>query len=181
MSLLGLRSAMVTEIQAKIPELADSCAAHGGRFTPGDIKRYAMKSPAVLVACLGIVSFTDDGGGSLDALAQWGAFVVTTDRAKLPRDVGALAIVEALAPVIATNNWSGEASDLPEGIKGDNLYSGSIDGAGVALWAITWRQKCVLGGLDLSTLDDFLLFHADYDLAPPDGNIEAADDIDLPQ
>jgi len=29
-------------------------------------------------------------------------------------------------------------------------------------------------------LDDFLRFHADYDLAPADGNIDATDDVSLP-
>jgi hypothetical protein len=42
--------------------------------------------------------------------------------------------------------------------------------------------QVVYGLPDPSTagLDDFLRFHADYDLAPADGNIDATDDVSLP-
>jgi hypothetical protein len=179
-SILELRDEITAGILAGIPTLG-SCQTFGGRLAQGDIKRFAMKSPAVLVACLGIPSIQDDGGGEIDAVCTWGAFVVTTDRPQLPRDTGALAIVAALATLIPNNYWDGKATGIPEKIKGDNLYNGSIDGAGVALWVVTWQQKTTLGGLDMGDLDDFLLLHADYDLAPPDGVIEALDDINVPQ
>lgn len=180
MSILELRDEITAGILAEIPTLG-SCQTFGGRLAQGDIKRFALKSPAVLVACLGITSIQDDGGGAIESVCTWGAFVVTTDKPQLPRDTGALAIVESLATLIPNNYWDDNASGIPERIKGDNLYNGSIDGAGVALWVVTWQQKATMGGLDMADLDDFLLLHADYDLAPPDGAIEVSDDINLPQ
>lgn len=178
MTPLELRSAIIAEVREKVSVLQENCQAHGGRFDKGEIRRVAIKSPVVLIACLGLLGAESDGCGEVDAVFQWGAFVVTTDKPQLPRDAGALAIVTALANIIPGNRWGAAASE-PERIRGDNLFSGQLEGAGVALWAITWQQKLTLGGLEEATLDDFLVFHADYDLAPPDGQIDAVDDVQI--
>lgn len=182
MSLLDLRTAIVDEVRSGLADLIrDNCLPHGGRFDKGEIRRLALKSPAVLIACLGLVNAESDGAGAVNATAAWGAFVVTTDKPQLPRDAGALVIVSALTRVVTDNRWGREDTGYPGKLRGDNLYSGQADGAGVALWAVTWQQTITLGALDESTLDLFATFHADWDLAPADGAIDARDHVTLEQ
>lgn len=182
MNLPDLRAAIVAGIRETLPEaIRDNCRTHGGRFDKGEIKRIAMKSPAILVACLGLVDAAPDGAEGVNATFAWGAFVVTTDKPQLPRDAGALALVSILAGVVPDNRWGCDDAGYPDKIRGDNLYSGAVDGAGIALWAVTWNQRLTLAVSDGSALGIFATFHADWDLAPADGAIDAVDHVPLEQ
>lgn len=179
MTLLEQREAIVAALKAALPQIGLNIRSHGGRFTPEEIRRYAVNTPALLVACLGLASITDNDDGTVTAVPVWGVFVVATDKPQLPRDAGALVLVSAATPVIAGNRWGLDSADYPDQLRGDNLYSGTIDGAGVALWAISWRQSITLAEFDPSALEDFLRCHVEYDLVPT-GTIDATDDITLP-
>ena len=63
-----------------------------------------------------------------------------------------------LLQIIDSNDWgSDDVVEDPANIKAQNLYSGTIDKTGVAMWAITWIQKIRLGEtFDMGELDDFL-------------------------
>lgn len=177
MSLIEQRTAIVAAVKAVCPELVD-CQSHGGRFTLDDFKRIAQRTPTVRVGCLGIRDMVNDGAGGIDATATWGIFVITTDKPQLPRDGGALILVNAIATIIPDNLWNNTATGYPEGTRGDNLFSSQLEGIGVALWAITWQQKLTLGGLDPAGLDDFITFNAAYNLT---GTADAQDTITLEQ
>lgn len=181
MNLLDMRTAIIDDFKTNLADIRDNCLPYGGKFGKDDVKRYAMKSPAVLVSCLGLVEAKADGCGSVDAVFAWGSFIITTDKQGLLRDVGALAILTAITGRIPDNKWGLADVGYPEQVRGENLYSGEIDKVGVALWGVTWRQSMTLGGLDETTLDIFAQFHADWDIAPKDGVIAASDDVTLPQ
>ena len=182
MSLIDQREAIINAAKDNLGALSGNCQSFGGRFAAAEIKRYALQSPAILVACLGIPEIRDDEHGAIDLITQWGTFVICTDKPQLPRDAGALAIVTALLPIFRGRTIAADENvGYPEKVRGENLFSGAIEGQGIALWAITWQQKITITDFDPSGLDDFLLFHADYDLAPPDGAIDAADNINLLQ
>lgn len=179
MSLVTLRTAIVAGINTGLPSLRD-CSAHGGRFSLKELKATAAKAPAVRVACLGINDFVAVPAG-VEAMTVWGAFVITRDQPGVGRDAVALTLLAALGVLVPANCWGKSAiASGAVGVRGDNLFSSEIDAQGVALWALTWRHQVTLGTADLATLDDWLRCYVDYDLAAPDGVIDASDHINTP-
>lgn len=180
MSLITLRDAIAAELAAAIPELK-TCEGHGGRFDLQELRRVAAKAPAVFVACLGFGDAEEEGDTTAEL--SWAAYVVTKDAPGKPRDEAALAIAQALAVHIPGNRWGlDDAEGRPEGIRGQNLYSDRLDKQGVAMWAISWRQRMNLGGaVDSAELAAFVTFHAEHSMAPGDGEPAATDEVTLPQ
>jgi len=161
MSLLSLRQAVVAALAPALtlPGKAVAVAAHPGRFDAGELRRCATKAPIVLVSALGASDIQD--GGEVQGLCQMAAFVLCRDLPRLPRDVAALSLVERLLRAVPGNDWSGQASQAPRDLRAENLFSGELDQAGVALWAVSWRQLAVLapGDADAGSLDWFLECH----------------------
>lgn len=172
MSLLTLRQAIVDDLTANLPALK-TCEGHGGRFDANEVKRVAAKAPALFVACLG-VSDTDEAPDGIAGTVQWGAFVVARDTGASGRDEGGLAILQALLLHLPGNRWGlDQAEGRPQAIRAQNLYSATVDKMGVAMWAVSWRQRMVIGAeLDPATLDVFATFDAVYDLDQPTGSGE---------
>lgn len=179
MSLLAFRTAIVTGFTTALPAVKD-IKEHAGRFDEAEIKRFATAAPAVRVALLelGDVKALRSGEAAIDV--RCGAFIATKDTQAQKRDKGALAIVGELAKAIPENTWGLEYAQNPKTIRASNLYSGSIDRLGIALWAITWNQQVHLGGIDPTTLDAFTKFHAEYDVAQTVDTVNPTDDVTLP-
>lgn len=183
MSLLAVRTAIVTSLQDALPA-GVSVESHRGRFdSAAEIKRFATKAPAVLVAC--VRSKLDDACEGMPILhASWAVFVITRDKPSLPRDEGALALVEAIALSVSGNTWALDDTSAPTAIDSRNLYSGAVDNLGVALWAVTFEQTVTNPAIDdatLATMGVFATFHQDIDMAPADGQIDITETDTLPQ
>ncbi|KAB1440351.1 phage protein Gp37 [Pseudodesulfovibrio senegalensis] len=182
MSLASLRDAVVAKIDQATSRKVH-CASHGGRFDLHELKRISTKAPAVFVAVLGFSDLTESCG-DYEAWVTWGAFVVTRDRPGQPRDLAALSIVDMLSLLIPGNTWDlKESISTAERTRADNLFSTVIDKAGMAMWAISWRQNMTLGQAmtesDLASLDPFATLSAKYPLA---GDAPEAEDlVNLPQ
>jgi hypothetical protein len=179
MSLVDLRTAVITAIQTALPSLKE-VKAHGGRFSLEELKAASARAPSVRVACLG---FSDIASTEVGVKAQtvWGAFVIAGDQAQAHRDALALTIVSALALLVPGNCWGLDATvDQARQVRADNLFSRDLDKNGVALWAVTWRQEVDIAGSDLTELNDFVLCHVDYDINQ-DGGVDLSDEIELPQ
>lgn len=144
MRFTDLSSAVVTDLKGKFPALK-ACATHPGRFDLTEIKRVAIKAPAILVACLGVPKLDEAGTEEKDVELVMAAFVLTKDQKGLPRDVGALNIVEALLTHIPMRKWGMTGLGPASKIAAENLYSGEIDRTGVALWAVSFRHKIRIG------------------------------------
>ncbi len=69
---------------------------------------------------------------------------------------------------------------VPANVRADNLFSRDLDKNGVALWAVTWRHLVDLDITDVTSLDDFLTAHVDWDINQ-DGEIDVTDIIELPK
>ncbi|TAN61083.1 MAG: hypothetical protein EPN20_12955 [Magnetospirillum sp.] len=145
MILVDLRGAIVATIHARLPAL--DCQSHPGRFDLAEIKRIAAKAPAVRVACLGLPAAGAAGSGERDQEIRFAAFVLTTDKPRLPRDVAAINLVESLLLFLPGQRWGKPGvHPVAEGqIKAENLYSSGLDGKGVALWGVNWSQKVRMG------------------------------------
>ena len=180
MSLLDVRTAIVTGLKAALPA-GVYVEGHRGRFDSAtEIQRFAVKAPAVLVACVG-VPVQEPGAGLLILPARWVVFVITRDQPGTPRDAGALALVEAILLTVSGNIWG--RTDVAEPVQLDarNLYSGAIDKLGIALWGITFDQTVTDPVTDTATLHAFATFHQDIDMAPADGQIDITETDALPQ
>jgi hypothetical protein len=182
MSLDALRTAITAVIDTATPE-AVTCAPHGGRFDVAELRRISAKAPAIFIAVLGFNDLAESSG-SYEATISWAAFVVTRDKAGVLRDIAALNLVNALALIVPGNTWGLEAAiGTPDGVRSDNLFSATVDKAGVAMWAISWRQRMQLGqaitDAELATLDLFETFDARYPVE--DDAPEAEDLVSLPQ
>jgi len=145
MTLDDLRDAIANNLKSKLPDLRE-CRPHAGRFDLSELRRVAAKTPAVFVACLGVRESALLESGECDADLVMAAFVVTSDQKGLPRDVSALNIIEFLLMYVPGKQWGlqGRAFQARE-VQAQNMYSGEVDKAGVAMWAAVWRQKVRLG------------------------------------
>lgn len=151
---------------------------HRGRFTLDDLKTVAARPMSVLIACLAVKE-AQLQAGQVDCLCVWGAFIVAVDKPKLSRDSAALGILTRVLLIVPGNLWGLDIS-APDRIEAMNLYSGKTDERGMVIWAITWEQVVTLQLTDDDSIDDFLRFHADWDIAPPDGTNDATDNVSLP-
>ncbi|RXJ70790.1 hypothetical protein CS022_22475 [Veronia nyctiphanis] len=144
MRLLALRHAIIDTIKEALPELS-AVDAHPGRFNLDELRRIATKLPAVRVAIMAFSKVVPIQTGERQLTVKLAAFVMTSDRRKLPKDESALAIVEALLTLIPGHRWTLSAVSGATDAKAENLFSGRVDKQGVAMWAITWQQVITVG------------------------------------
>lgn len=120
-----------------------------GRFDPEALRMMAPRAPAVF---LGVQLLTDfqRAGDAWWCEASMAAVVLTQDRAGRPRDAQALDYAPAIAArVLDTERtpWDGltegQALD-PSNVRADNLAALKLDKRGLAMWAVTWRQRIKL-------------------------------------
>ncbi len=143
-----LRDAVVAAIAAAMPA-GVVVEAHGGTFDEAEIKRYATRAPAVLVADLGFRHEQRWQDGRWLVPVRFAAVIVTRDTiaagAKAPRDAAAQNLAAAVSLVIAGNRFGIEGVFQPAGVDGRNEYSGTVDKTGVAMWQVTWTSAMLLG------------------------------------
>lgn len=138
-------SALTAGVSAKLPDLR-TCEAFRGPVTSAEITRLSTRMPAVLVVCLGVAAAAETGDRRVDAALRLSAFVVTGDRVGLPKEQAALAVVEGLLEYLpGFRPGAGLPAGAPEGLGAENLFSEPLDGNGVALWSVSWRQALRLG------------------------------------
>lgn len=139
--------AVAATVQSRVQGLK-TCEPHGGRFDGEELKRLAVKAPAVLPACLGIVDSQDVGDGRVDAELELAAFVLARTRPGSPRAEAVRDLVEYLVLLLGCQRWGVPPEihvGVPDSVRARNLYGGALDKQSVALWAVTWRQKVRLG------------------------------------
>ena len=146
------------------------CASHGGRFDTGELGRFRLAAPAIRAACLGIASAREDGEGSATLDFRLAAVAVAAGRNASRRGEQARRLAERIAFELGRDQQSETADgrraawplsvfgaaaledeypggprgcDIgdPREIRAANLYSGKLDGKGIALWAVTWLQQ----------------------------------------
>jgi len=179
MSLLAFRDAVVNGIKAALPDVK-SIEPHGGRFDEKELRTFGAAAPAVRVALLELTGVEGLQGATAMKI-RCAAFVATRSTPALPRDKAALAIVTTLAATIPDNDWGLNNTQNPQAVRAANLYSGGVDSAGIALWAVTWDQQINLVETDPATLDVFQTFRTEYDIGQTPDTEKPADEITLEQ
>ena len=136
-------------VRAAMPELKD-VSGHPGRFDLEELRRTSVRAPAVRIAILGAPRIGEVSDERIRATLSMAAFVITKDAPGLPRDEAAVNITEGLIRLVSLNQWQADGQagfgiGLPEEIRADNVFAAATDRAGVALWAVSWKQTLVLG------------------------------------
>lgn len=135
----ALLDAVCVRVRDWLPDLKE-CSVHDGRFTADEVRRWAIRTPAVRLACLGLASVGDSGDERSEPVLQLAAMVVTRDGAGMPRGKSARNLVDCLVSRVPRERWGLTGVGPAGNLRADNLYSGKIDKFGVALWAVLWRQ-----------------------------------------
>jgi hypothetical protein len=152
MSLATARSAVVSGLQKTLkeqlpPALAKALTveAHPGEFDIAELRRLSKRTPAVCVALLGVGNVVSHGGEKA-AEALFGVYVLAAGGLKgEARDLVALSLLPSVLARIEGNRWGLEAAEtIPQQIKADNLFSGTLDSLHVALWAVSFRQRITI-------------------------------------
>ncbi len=121
--------------------------SHGGRFGLEDLKRLAVKTPAIRLSLLAIPPGERQKDGSIEVNVQWAAFILTGDKKGRARHVEALDLVGQLYEWLPYKSWAGCKNLDPSTLDARNLYGADVDTkTACAIWAITWRQAITLKG-----------------------------------
>lgn len=159
-NLITFRQSVADAIKVSVTEAA-AVHTHGGRFSKDDLDRYALKAPCIVVGITGVRQLDEDGGQAVAHL-ELVAVIVTIDKPKVDRDIGAIGLLQStLAVVKPSQRFGDENAHPPEAIRGENLFTGKVDKLGVAMWAVTWRQKYDINVFDPNSLPDFLRYRGD--------------------
>ncbi len=143
MSTQRLLEAIAADLRAQLPALK-SCEVHDGKWDAGEVQRWAVRAPAVLVAWLGTARAETPGVAWTDCDQELAIFVVTRNAPRLRRGEACRNLVDWLLLYVPRARWgfSSAATGIgaAEDLRAENLYSGAIDKQGVAIAAVTWQQ-----------------------------------------
>ncbi|SNR22881.1 hypothetical protein [Paracoccus sediminis] len=141
--LATLPGLVAAEVQGWLPDLA-TCKGVVGRIELAEVKRLGIAAPAVLVSRFGTRVAQALAGPHRHYLVDLAAFVVTKDALGLDRNTAAATITQALLTRLPDLEIDaegvGEVSDLTE----HSLVTTDVLKEGIALWAVTWRQRVAL-------------------------------------
>lgn len=175
----GITAALQTALGGNV-----AVQSHRGSFASAEeVKRFATKPAAVLVAALRVARAEDIGGVAMLPV-DWGVFVITKDVPGVPRDVGALGIVQAILMLAGDSDWGGQPVGPSSHLDARNLYTPTIDQLGIALWGIGFQQAVEtpqVSDAQYASLNPFVTFHQDIDMAPADGVVDITETDTLPQ
>ena len=113
-------------------------------------------------------------GGMIHDEQTFAAYVLTTNRAKVPRTQALETLYVAFLRVLfSQETWAdlrGSISSPKEALQ-KNLYTKALDQMGIGLWGVRWCQTLQYPITDPEDLNEFLRMYADYVPAgDPDGD-----------
>ena len=146
--LADLPQVMADTIRVWLPELKSAEVYHG-RFNLADLRRTGVQAPGVRVSVLGARPGETFAGGVIEHRLQMAAYVVTRDRAGLPRDKSALSICQQLLAAIPERRWGEEDCGPAIEVTMQSLVTAAVQDVGASLWAVTWRQPVTLTSAEL--------------------------------
>ncbi|MCW4628280.1 MULTISPECIES: hypothetical protein [Marinomonas] len=154
---------------------------HVGRFDkPDEIKNWmSRKDGGIRIAALRVRNI-DQSAGQMTGDVDLVAYVFCTEQFGYSRDQRAEVIAGRLAKLLLANKGVPTANKKAESLNMDNLYSGDVDGLGLAIWSVSWTQNWVLDKpITAADLDDFVTMYATAEIA--DGAPTMDSDITLDQ
>ncbi len=143
------------------------CEIYGGRFDRAELERQSFNPPALYAGCLAVAAARPATDGAVDFDFRLAAVVAGQRTAKAePAGAQAARLAARIAFELNSPQQAGRkllwpqacfsAAELdparslaprgldigdPREVQGANLYSGQLDGKGIALWTVTWMQQ----------------------------------------
>lgn len=174
-----LRAKIAETIRTGVSDLRDVDVTQG-QVSVDEFKLWLHSVPAARVACLGLDQAKDVGDNNWEYDANFAVFVITRDAGKVEREAMAMGIVEKILGKVPGTTWGFPDIGAAENPRAENLYTTLAGKDGVSLWLIRWVHRIsITSSADSGELDDFATGNITFDLAPPDGAIEAEDTIQL--
>lgn len=132
---LDIRNDVVKQLQEAFQNYKRlTVTSHPGRFDEAEIRRLMQTTPAILTSLVGIQDSELEDESYID-FVSW--VLYRADNKDRLYD-GALQLVSALVGVIKNLNIS-VAFGGGKKIRGECLYTGSLDKINATLWAVSWR------------------------------------------
>jgi hypothetical protein len=167
--IVAYAQAVESVFRERLPQGPDgvTVSSHLGEFGQEEIDHYRKKTPAVIVAPLGMPK-TVRGGGNAMTDVHWAAFVLTRSKPEVDRGELAMALVEGILAFLPFESFG--CARVAMDIESANLYSGKVDSYSMALWAVRWKSTIELpasGDCTYDSLADFLRLNAEYHMDVP--------------
>ena len=140
-----IREVVAAHLKAAMPKEVHITTSPG-TVDDTEIARVCLKSPALLVSILDVLSVDRERGKSAANL-RFGVYLVTAPgRTGRPADAMALAVLPLVLSAVDGEDWDlPEILTRPDKLRADNLYSGKLGNIGLlALWGISWEQYALL-------------------------------------
>lgn len=171
MGILAVEDALIARIRAVLGNRVRVVDSLPGDWDDDMLRRFAAQLPAVFIAFAGGGSRAP-GATTFDIDGQWIVYVATghaSGQAARRRgdalQIGAYELVELLVPQLHLFKVPDTGTLMA--VRVENLYTGSIDRQGLAVYALTFQLPMSMPlQLDPAVLDDFETFTAQYDVPP---------------
>ena len=188
MSIAAIEDYLVAQVKAAFDGRLKAVESLPADWDNDTFKRLLRQTPGVFVVFGGgqrDSSETDDGRVVIQG--KWGLIAATTHasgelarRRGDNREIGAYEIVERLCDLFEGHDVPDQGALSFVGIE--NLFTGDLEKQGAAIYGVEFTLPMyVTAGQSGVSLDNFVTFHADFDTAPQDGQIDAADTVQLEQ
>lgn len=139
-----LLNAIVTDLRNRFPDLK-TCEVYDGALDSAELARSAVRTPAMFVSPIGIPVIENPGTEQADAVVELAIYVVTKTEPQLPKGVAARNLIDGLLTLLPNARWGLASVGEVSAIAAENPYSKLLDGSGMALWSVSWRQVNRLG------------------------------------
>jgi len=133
-----------TALEAEFTDMSE-IDLHDGRFNLEEAQQFLSVAPALRIATLGATKVAAVGNGQYDPAWDVAVFITTKDEGHTSKLLSALDMAEKIAELAAENNWGVANAHPATQLKVTNLYSGPVADAGLALWAVHWKQPVRIG------------------------------------
>lgn len=184
--LITVENNLVDTLKAAVAGVKLTVDSLPGDWDDGMLDRLRRMAPCVLVAFVGGGPASPGPDSEARIQSQWLVYVVTAQpsgeaarRRGNAQGLGAYEILSRLVIPVLHNHVVPGIGTLSLGPV-ENLYTGSVDGKGLAVYAAGFQLPIAFPvPLPDSGLDDFATFAAQYDM-PPAGSTDATDVVTLP-
>lgn len=131
---LDIRDEAIKQIRETLANPKIYIDAHPGDFDEKEIRRLAVRTPAILTS---IVRISDDDSAD-ESWIDFATWILYRANNQDKLYDGAVRMVSAIIPIIRGLNaeWSYDGATK---IIAECLYTSSLDGLNITLWGVRWR------------------------------------------
>ncbi|HEY1136574.1 MAG TPA: phage protein Gp37 [Xanthomonadaceae bacterium] len=188
MSRIGdAEDALLNRVRTRFGTALKHVEAIPSSWDAATIKRMYVGTPGVFLSW-GVQRGQRSTDSTAELIVLWEFDIVTSHEGKEAprrrgdaRAIGAYEIVERLIPLL--HGWTVPNEGSLQIETAENKFSAENERNGLTVYGALFSMPMTMddGEETPSDLDDFITFHADWDLAPADGQLEAQDHVTLPQ